>query len=181
MMDTTLLDDDMTPVVTDLSNEEINAINLEKIKLTDHLDDFRYGRHVLLALAILTVVGTIVGLTFNPYEVSVAEVLIEGCVLCAIYSICFFLISRKPLLALGLGLGTYLLVMALSALVAPESLYRGIIFKIVFLVGFYKGITGYLNARKSGDKLLQMGVPRQDVETALSKIEKISRTPLNKK
>ena len=41
-------------------------LNLEKISFTDHLDNFRYGRHTLIALAIVAIVIMILGLVGNP-------------------------------------------------------------------------------------------------------------------
>ena len=81
MQDTTLLDDDLRPSLSNLTNEQIAEINLEKINLTDHLDNFRMGRHVLIVLAIFAIIGMVLGLVANPYEVNSEDNIIEGVVL----------------------------------------------------------------------------------------------------
>lgn len=177
MQDTTLLDDDLRPSLSNLTNEQIAEINLEKINLTDHLDNFRMGRHVLIGLAILAIIGMVLGLVANPYEVNSEDIIIEGVVLCGLYALCALLMTRKPLLAMALGAGIYTCVVALTALVDPSTVFSGIIIKIVIVIGFFRGFRGYFDAKMSGDKLRKLGVPEQEVLTALRKIQKIPRTP----
>lgn len=179
MNDHGLLDDNFAQSRIELTNQQITEINLEKIFLSDHLDNYRMGFYVLIALAVLSVVGLLLGVAFNPYEVAEEDIVIEGLVLCVLYTLCAVFFSKNPLLAMGLGVGIYICVMAITAIVEPSTLTSGIVIKIVVFMGFYKGMSGFLKAQKSGEKLRKMGVPKEEVELALKKIKAIPRTPRN--
>lgn len=159
----------------------ITRINDAKIELNAHLKQIKRGRLILWALAGLTVIGIIIGSIFNPYDATLADILIEGLVLFGVYTGAALFFNRNPLVAMSVSLGIYLLFVFLSALSVPESLARGIIFKIIIIAGLGSGIYASIEAKRYLKLLRGYGVPKDELSNYFSKLEPVPKTLRNKK
>ncbi|MFK8163716.1 MAG: hypothetical protein AB8H12_14820, partial [Lewinella sp.] len=132
-------------------------------------------------MAGLSVVGILAGSFFNPYDASLTDILVEGLVLFVVYISSALFFNRNPLVAMSVSLGIYLLFIFLSAVGAPESLARGIIFKIIIIAGLGSGIYAAIEAKRYLKVLRGYGVPKEDLENYFTKLEPIPKTLRPKK
>jgi hypothetical protein len=75
--------------------------------------------------------------------------LIAAAIMTGIYLLLGFWSQQKPLIALVLGLFLYLTNIVLSAIIEPETIYQGIIVKIIVIAFLAKGINSALHLRKA--------------------------------
>ncbi|MFK8164552.1 MAG: hypothetical protein AB8H12_19055, partial [Lewinella sp.] len=111
-----LLDESLLGSSTpDWDSKTITRINDAKIELNAHLKQLKRGRLILWVMAGLSVVGILAGSYFNPYDASLADILVEGLVLFVVYISSALFFNRNPLVAMSVSLGIYLLFIFLSA------------------------------------------------------------------
>ena len=97
---------------------------------------------VIAGLAFLT------GLFFYGIADDMAT-LIAGGILAIVYLVLGYWSQQKPLIALVLGLLVYVTNMVINAIIEPETIYKGIIIKVVIIAFLIKGINSAMELRKS--------------------------------
>lgn len=104
----------------------------------------RQARNTLFVIAGITLLS---GLFMFYFQDDIAT-LIAAVIMTAIYVILGFWSQQKPLIALVCALLLYLTNIVLSAVIEPETIYKGIIIKIIIIVFLAKGINSALHLRK---------------------------------
>lgn len=128
-------------------------------------------------LVVFSILGIILSSYFNLVDASPAEIAVEGTILAVIYAGAALLFKRYPTAALSVGLGIYVLYQILTAFVLPESLFRGIIIKGIVLFGLGRAIASSTEIKSLAQRLRKYGVPREEVDTMLTTLEPIRKTP----
>ena len=75
--------------------------------------------------------------------------LIASGILTIVYLALAYWSQQKPLIAMVLGLLVYLTTLVINAIVDPETIYRGIILKVLIIGFLGKGINSALQLRKN--------------------------------
>lgn len=155
----------------------ITRINDIKIDINDHLKKMKQGRIVLWALAGLSCVGIFLSSYFNLADASPMEIALEGAVLMVLYIGAALMFKSRPVLALSIGLGIYVVYQLLTAMVLPESLIRGILIKVVILYGLGRAISSASELKGLVERLRKYGVPREELDKLMTTLEPIRKTP----
>ena len=74
---------------------------------------------------------------------------ISMAILAVVYLMLGFWSQKKPLIALVLGLLVYLTTVVINGIVAPETIFKGIILKAIIIVFLIKGINSALHLRNA--------------------------------
>lgn len=155
--------------------ETTRKINLSKIRLNEAIEGVKKGRIIIFLLCGFVVLSTAIAYFSNPLNVSTADILVEVIVLLAIYLSCALLYLRNPLVCLIVTLSTYLLVQLLIMLVDPLLIFQGVLFKILFIYYFAKGIQSALTLKKEKKKLRRLGISEEELEP-VKRLELIAKT-----
>ncbi|MFK8046035.1 MAG: hypothetical protein AB8B72_11110 [Crocinitomicaceae bacterium] len=125
-----------------MENQEKNSKQiaqdiLKKSRENEYAKKIKGARTVLLIIGVLNI---LVGIYyyFQPF------MKIEGYFamgLGAVFIGLYFLGVKKPMLALVSGLVIFLTIHILSAILDPETIVKGIILKVIFIVLLVRGIT----------------------------------------
>ncbi len=155
----------------EMDPEQLKRINLEKIELNANIKDVKNARVALIVLTCFAFLGAIINLGTNPYNVPVAEILIESAIIFLIYLACAIGVRYNPRVAITTGIAFYLLVIMLSAFVEASSILSGIIVKLIIIYYLGKGVQAAFSFNKNIDKLFRMGVPTRELDRAKELIE----------
>jgi len=109
--------------------------------------EIKSGRNSLLIIAGLSFLFG-VGYFFLHDD---SATLIASGILSIVYLGLAFWSQQRPLIALVLGLLVYLTTIVINAIVDPETIYKGIIVKVLIIVFLSKGINSALQLRKTQD------------------------------
>ncbi|MBV7268788.1 hypothetical protein [Winogradskyella luteola] len=112
-----------------------------------HMDadkKIKSARNVLYVMAGITLVFGIISF-FNNQDIAV---LVTNVILGVIYLALGSWTSQKPLVAILLGLLLYLTTVIISAILLPETLIKGIIFKIIIIAYLGKGVYSASSIKK---------------------------------
>ncbi|MEL6926021.1 MAG: hypothetical protein AAFO94_18410, partial [Bacteroidota bacterium] len=104
--------------------QTVKKINLLKLEINHEIDHVRKGSYAIIGLIVLTIVGILISLNLNPYDVGETAILLEGGITLCIYIACAIFYKRSTLAALGTALGTYILIQLLSAIADPSLLVK---------------------------------------------------------
>lgn len=107
--------------------------------------EIKTARITLLVIAGLSFLFGIFVFFLNDDSAS----LIASGVIAIIYLGLAYWSQQKPLVALVLGLLVYLTNLVINAIIEPETIYRGIIVKVLIIAFLAKGINSALQVRKS--------------------------------
>jgi hypothetical protein len=114
-------------------------------------NDVAYGRAALLVVAGLSLIS---GLVYSVIEESFRP-LAFALTISAVMVGLFFWGRRRPLAAMVVGITAYLVLELVGALVSPESILRGILFKIFIIGTLGAGISAEVHRRKQETQLLR--------------------------
>jgi len=109
---------------------------LSRSRTSENLKKVKNARIVLVVLGGLNVLVGAFYLFGQELELEGYSSLVVG----AIFIGLFFLGTKFPLAALISGLSIFVLLHVLSAIVEPESIVKGIVLKIIFVVLLVRGI-----------------------------------------
>jgi len=133
------------------NQEQRNFISIREAKEIDLSEANKKIKRASIALYV--VAGTtallglaMVGLSKDPAAKN--SLLITNLILAAIYGGLGFWCNQKPLAAIISGSALYALVLILNAIVNPLTIISGIIFKIIIIGFFVRGIKSAIEAEK---------------------------------
>jgi len=131
--------------------EQRHFLSVREAKVIDLDDANKKIRRASVALYIIA--GTTVVFGFATYAISKDpdtknSVLITNLILGAIYAGLGFWCNKKPLAAIISGSALYGLILILNAIVNPLTIVSGLIFKIVIIGFFVRGIKSAIEAEK---------------------------------
>jgi hypothetical protein len=125
------------------SNRNVKEIDLDetnkKIRQASITLFFVAGTTIVLGLALYAV---------DKDPSTQNSLLISNGILAVIYAGLGFGCKKRPLASIISGLSLYILVIIFNVIVSPLSIFSGIIFKIIFIGLFVKGIKSALEAEK---------------------------------
>lgn len=107
--------------------------------------ELKTGRIILLVIAGLSFLS---GLFYFFVHDDSATLIASG-ILTIVYLALAYWSQQKPLIAMVLGLLVYLTTLVINAIVDPETIYRGIILKVLIIGFLGKGINSALQLRKN--------------------------------
>jgi hypothetical protein len=130
---------------TDKDVAQFHARNaMQKNQHMDADKKIKSARNVLYVMAGITV---LFGVIYYFIEQDIA-LLVTNVLLGMIYLVLGFWTSKKPLVAILLGLLLYLTTIIISAIIEPETLIKGIIFKIIIIAYLAKGVYSASSIKK---------------------------------
>ncbi|WP_296378014.1 hypothetical protein [Winogradskyella sp.] len=130
---------------TDKDVAQFHAKNA--MKKNQHMDadkKIKSARNTLYVMAGITIVFATIAFFVNQDSAT----LITSFILGVIYLLLGSWTSKKPLIAILLGLFLYLTTIIISAIVAPETIIKGIIFKIIIIAYLAKGVYSASSIKK---------------------------------
>ena len=101
-----------------------------------------------IMLYILSGLNLLIGLIFYALEQTELIVLLAGIIGALIYFGLALWSKKNPVPAILSGFFVYLIFVALNAIGDPETLYRGILIKVLIVIGFIYGIQGAINSER---------------------------------
>ncbi|WP_179009170.1 zinc ribbon domain-containing protein [Winogradskyella forsetii] len=117
------------------------------MKKNEHMDadkKIKSARNVLYVIAGITILA---GLFYFFRDQDIA-ILVTNVILGIIYLVLGSWTSKKPLIAILLGLFLYLTTIIIAAIVDPATIIRGIIFKILIIAYLGKGVYSASSIKK---------------------------------
>ncbi len=145
------------------SSPQISSMETEAYKEILIAQAFRKLKTVKVILFVIAAVQLILGLVY--YFNGTFE--LDGALIQLIIALIFFglalLVDKKPRVAVISGLVLYGLLIALNAVVEPESIVKGIILKVVIIYAFVKGIRAANEAEELRDKLGKIEMKEKDM------------------
>ncbi|PHI21459.1 hypothetical protein CEQ90_03415 [Lewinellaceae bacterium SD302] len=175
-MEDEILDENLTVEYRKYDSQTIVRINDAKIQLGEDLNNIITGRTTLFALFGLNVLGLFVGMITDEYGDLFVGTVLEFVVLGCFYLLLGYLVPRRPLLYLALGVGLYVLVLIGNAIIMSETIFVGFFVKIAVFYGFFRGISGALSLRRTKERLSSLGVPEEEIKQAIRTLKPIPRT-----
>jgi hypothetical protein len=127
-----ILDDDIS-----FKQRDEQAIRELHISIMDETKAIKQARGALLAMIVLSVLGIIAGLIIMDDAISV---MVEGLILLGAFGWAFWQSAKKPLVPFIVALSLYWLHFLLTAFLAPEFGFKGIIVRVILTVYLVKGI-----------------------------------------
>lgn len=123
----------------------LNSVKKKKQLLEDKKKSVKKARNILFILAGLNLIlGLIIGAILN-FDAAI----ILGSVIGALIYFVLGMWSRKnPFAAILSGFFVYIVFLVLGAISDPESIYRGLLFKIIIIYGFIYGFKGVKDSEK---------------------------------
>jgi hypothetical protein len=141
-------------------NPEAPVKNLQEESIFDKSDfELRgYDKHIRNSRILFFVLSglVLINLALIDYSGDGLEMWISvGLTLClsAVYLVLGFYTLEKPYTAIMIGLTLYILLIALSAIIEPMSVLRGIILKIIVIVLLVRGLGNARDAQRWKDAL----------------------------
>jgi len=122
------------------ANRVLNARRSQMAK-----KEIKSGRNSLLIIAGLSF---LFGIGYFFLHDDTATLIASG-ILTIVYLGLAYWSQQRPLIALVLGLLVYLTTIVINAIVDPETIYKGIIVKVLIIVFLSKGINSALQLRKT--------------------------------
>lgn len=113
-------------------------------KVKDAPKVIKNARTLLYVVAGITFLHSIIMYFGN----ATTDIFISNGILCLTYLVLGFWSQKKPLIALILGLMVYGTVIVINALVEPESMYKGIILKVIVVIFLIRGIHSAIELRR---------------------------------
>jgi hypothetical protein len=130
----------------------ISARDLKAIDLEAAEKQIKRASNALFFIGGLTFVfGFVFYATAAPSEKM--AILITNVILAAIYAALGFWCKSKPLTAIISGFSLYVLIIIINAVVSPLTIVSGIIFKIVIIGFFIRGVKAAIEADKLSKEL----------------------------
>lgn len=124
-------------------------LSSRKRLLKDAEDRTKSARTMIyVAAALFFVSGLITFSAADDYAT-----LLVSLVICVVYLILAVWSSRNSFAAILTALVIYLTIILINAIAEPESLFSGIILKVIIIVAFAKGIKAALEAKKVLEQL----------------------------
>ncbi len=118
---------------------------LKKRRGTEASKKIRSGRNSLFVIAAFTLaIGVFYFIRYGDNAT-----LITNAILAIIYMVLGFWSQKRPLIALILGLLVYLTTIVLNGILEPETIYKGIIIKVLIILYLSKGINSALQIRNT--------------------------------
>ncbi len=147
------------------------------IEVNDHVKKVVYGKYILVALLLFSLVGLGIEL-ISIMGTDASDYLLFLLIFSGIYILPFFLgvvfYARNPRLWLVIGLVMYILSVLLGAL-AGINPAQGFLWKIATIVGLSFGLYSAAEWTKNLKKLQALGFPRDQLEVARKELSPLRR------
>ena len=160
----------------EFDKKTITQINLTKIDVNENIKHVKNARITLFVLSILALLSIIISYFYNPYDVSIIEVMIESLLFASIYAACAVGVKFNSRTALIIGLSVYILIQLLYIFVDVKTLFSGLLIKMIIIYFLVKGISASFKLKKDLEKLFRLGVPLHEIEM-VKRLEKVEKTP----
>jgi len=118
---------------------------MKKRKVDDANKRIKSARNGLFVVSALSFVGGL----FYFFAYDDMGALVVSAILSLIYLGLGYWAQEKPLVALVLGLTVYITTIALSSIIDPSTLFKGIIIKMVIIYYLVKGVNSALELKKA--------------------------------
>ncbi len=175
-MENQVLDDELFNEFGSQDIETVQEINNLKNRLNDDIINVRYARNALAVLAVLTFLGTLLGMFY--YNFGTYDALIEGFITISIYIGCIIGIRYNARASILTALIFYVLLWLVYILISPAYIIKGIILKAVIIYFLAKGLNSAIKLNRGLNKLRTLGVPMEEITNA-KKLERLPRTFTN--
>jgi len=118
---------------------------MNRSKAVDAPKTIRQARNILFIVAGITF---IYGIFLFFYRDDMAS-LIAAAIMTGVYVVLGYWSQQKPLISLVLALLLYATNMVLSFIIEPDTLYKGLIFKVIIIYFLIRGINSAMHLRKA--------------------------------
>ena len=130
------------------TNNEIASYHakaaMDKNKHMDAGKKIKSARNTLYVMSAITLVFGL----FYFFQLQDIAVLVTNIILCIIYLVLAEWTSKKPMMALLLGLLLYLTTIIISAIFEPSTIIKGILWKVIIISYLAKGIYSASSIKK---------------------------------
>jgi len=107
-----------------------------------------FAKYILFCIAIVNLVVGILGVTYTTVEVTYIPELIMA----LIYMLLGIWANKKPFPAILTGLTIYVVMIIFKGILLPESVFSGIIMKVIIIGAFCYGVTDSKRYEKNRSK-----------------------------
>jgi hypothetical protein len=130
------------------------------LDLNENLKAVFAGQGALVVLIIFLLVSGIVSI--SRAELPINLVIIEVVFFIFLYLVSIFLVRKKPVAGLVMGLCTYLLFIGIYAMVDPNTIYQGYLIKSAILIVLIRGIFNAKKIKTKTENLKAYGLSERD-------------------